>query len=308
MNPMDRREFLKLGGALAGALTLPAAVEAQGEVPSFDDAYAVLYDATRCVGCRSCMRRCREVNHLPADPGEINGVAFDMPTTLSERNGMVIQAYVEESASGSGQQRWSFVKKNCMHCNAPACVSACPVAALKKTARGPVLYEEDRCIGCRYCMLACPYGVPRYEWMDRAPRVRKCDLNGACVQACPTGALTDGTRRALIAEAHRRIEREPQRYVDHVYGEHEGGGTSYLLLSAVPFEKLGLPKLSASAPGHFAEPILRTVPGWVAGLALFLGALHQLQRKPRSSDVEAAVPASATADQAEPVRERESIL
>ncbi|MCG3126348.1 MAG: NAD(P)H-quinone oxidoreductase subunit I, chloroplastic [Phycisphaerae bacterium] len=287
MHPLSRRELLAVVGA--AALPVPAA-RAQLPASVYDEAYAILYDATRCIGCRACARRCRRVKATLPDVGEIDGIRFDQPRDLSHRNLTVIQLCDGGPApppSAPGARRWSFLKRNCMHCNAPACVSACPVAALRKTDRGPVVYYEERCIGCRYCMLACPYNVPRYEWLDRAPRVRKCDLNGGCVQACPVGALVDGTRKGLIAEAHRRIEREPRRYLDHVYGEFEGGGTSYLILSAIPLERFGLPRLPPTAPGSYAEPILGAVPGWVAGLALFLGALHRLQKRP--SGVEGAV-------------------
>lgn len=278
MSGLNRREFLCAAGAAAAAL--PQAARGQPAAPSYANAYAILYDATRCIGCRACARRCREVNGLAPEEGEIDGVRFDVPRQLSHRNLMIIQACaLDASEIEPGRQRWTFVKRNCMHCNVPACVSACPVGALQKTDRGPVLYYEERCIGCRYCMLACPYEVPRYEWRDRVPRVRKCDLNGGCVKACPVGALVDGSRKPLIAEAHRRIEAEPSRYVDHVYGEFEGGGTSFLIVSGIPLEKLGFPRLSPTAPGSYAEPILGAVPGWVVGLALFLGALRRLQMR-----------------------------
>jgi formate dehydrogenase iron-sulfur subunit len=283
MNPLDRRQFLALAGVAAGQAVMPSRAAAENMPEDFDDAYAILYDATRCIGCRACARRCRETHHLPVDLGDVDGVSFDMPRDLSYKNLMVIQAYRAKPESQKGQGEWTFIKRNCMHCNMPACASACPVAALRKTAKGPVIYDASRCIGCRYCMMACPYGVPRYEWLDRTPRVRKCDLDGACVKACPVGALVDGTRKQLIAQAHRRIEENPGRYVNHVYGEHEAGGTSYLYLSAVPFEKLNFPKLS-STPHGYAEPILSAVPGWIAGLGLFLGAVYELQRRQQAAD------------------------
>lgn len=291
MSEIGRRQFLKIGGALAGAAIVPRAAAAQEWASDYDDAYAVLYDATRCIGCRSCARACRAANDLKPDRGEINGVGFDMPHELSHQNLMALQLYRDENPPHDEKPRWSYIKRNCMHCNLPACASACPVAALKKTDGGPVVYFEDRCIGCRYCMLACPYNVPKYEWLDRSPRVRKCNLNGACVRACPVAALVDGNRGDLIRDAHQRIDRHPARYVSHVYGEYEGGGTSYLILSAIPLEKMGFPALPATASGHYAEPILRTVPGWVAGLALFLGALHQLRRgeRPAAGTGEGAV-------------------
>jgi formate dehydrogenase iron-sulfur subunit len=284
MKPIDRREFLALAGVAAGQALLPAPALAENRPEDFDDAYAILYDATRCIGCRACAKRCRDTHHLPADVGELSGVAFDMPRDLSDKNLTVLQAFREAAQAPKQASAWTFIKKNCMHCNIPACASACPVAALRKTSRGPVIYDESRCIGCRYCMLACPYGVPRYEWHDRMPRVRKCELDGACVKACPTGALVDGKRRDLIHEAHRRIDDHPDDYINLVYGEHEAGGTSYLILSSVTLEKLGFPKLSSLAHGGYAQPILSAVPGWIVGLGLCLGAVYELQRRHRQAD------------------------
>ncbi|TWT45702.1 Formate dehydrogenase, nitrate-inducible, iron-sulfur subunit [Phycisphaerae bacterium RAS1] len=286
MSGLNRRQFLALAGSV-GAAQVATAADPQAALPTFDNAFAILYDATRCIGCRACARRCREVNKLPPDEGLVDGVAFDKPHKLSHINLMVIQAFQAPAGPGAAPRPWSFLKRNCMHCNVPACASACPVAALRKTDKGPVLYFEDRCIGCRYCMLACPYEVPRYEWFDRMPRVRKCNLNGGCVKACPVAALVAGTRKQLISEARHRIEREPGRYIDHVYGEFEGGGTSYLILSAIPLEKLGMPKLPPTNPASFAEPILGAVPGWVVGLALFLGALRRLQARQEAAAADA---------------------
>jgi formate dehydrogenase iron-sulfur subunit len=222
------------------------------------------------------------VNGLPPDVGEIDGVrAFDMPSKLTADNLMVIQAYRDGTTGQS-----SFIKKNCMHCNIPACASACPVAALEKTEAGPVVYHEDRCIGCRYCLLACPYEVPRYEWLDRKPRVRKCSLKMDCVHACPVGALKAGTRGQLIEEAHDRIHENPGRYIDHVYGEHEAGGASYLILTHVPLEKLGLPKLSSTVRSSYADALMGSLPGLIIGLGLFLGGLHQLEKRQRQIEAE----------------------
>jgi formate dehydrogenase iron-sulfur subunit len=288
MSGLDRREFLALTGAAASQALLPETAWADAAPSDFDHAYSVLYDATRCIGCRACSRRCSEAHQLPAEVGKVDDVAFDMPRDLSANNLMVLQAYRRDTSTASPSQSWTFVKRNCMHCNVPACASACPVAALRKTKDGPVVYDESRCIGCRYCMLACPYGVPRYEWMNRMPRVRKCHLDGACVKACPVGALVDGKRGELISEAHKRIGEAPDRYVDHVYGEHEAGGTSYLILSAIPLEQLGFPKLAPFAHGAYAAPILSAVPGWIVGLGLFLGAVYELQRRQRRAEVEAS--------------------
>ena len=282
MKPVSRRKFLKAAGAAAGIAAAPGPAAAGTGPRDFDHAIAKLYDATRCIGCRSCLRACRKANNLPPSPGEIEGVDFDQPVDLSPNNWMVIQAYKQAAEAGTTKsERWSFIKKNCMHCNVPACASACPVAALEKTPAGPVVYHEDRCIGCRYCLLACPFSVSRYEWVDRMPRVRKCVLRLDCVHACPVGALQAGGRRDLIREAHRRIEQNPGRYVDHVYGEHEAGGTSYLILSGVPLEKLGLPMLSSTVRSSYAEALMGSLPGLIIGLGLFLGGLYQLEKRQR---------------------------
>jgi len=284
MKPLDRRSFLALSAAAAGGAIVPEHARAEVAPTNYNDARAILYDATRCIGCRACGRACRAYQNLEQDPKQLEGVSFDMPTDLSPNDFMILQAYEGEPDEKTGQRRWSFIKKNCMHCNVPACASACPVAALKKTDEGPVVYYEDRCIGCRYCMLACPYTVPRYEWRDRVPRVRKCDLNGACVKACPVQALVEGKRAALIAEGHRRIEENPDRYVDHVYGEHEAGGASYLILAGVPFEKLGLPDLPPMVRSSYADALMKGLPGWIIGLGLFLGGLYQMERRQRHTE------------------------
>lgn len=277
----NRRDILKIGASVTSGALAPTPVYAEAQAPSCNDAYAVLYDATRCIGCRSCTRRCREVNGLGPDETEIGGVEYDAPCRLSPNDWTVLELHRPDPPPQDGEKQWSFLKRNCMHCNVPACASACPVAALHKTDAGPVVYDADRCIGCRYCLLACPYGVPRYEWFDRMPRVRKCNLNGACVKACPTHALVDGTRRELIAEAHARIREAPKRYHDHVYGEHEGGGTSYLILSGLPFEQLGLPALPATVRSSYADALMSAVPGWIIGLGLFLGGLYRLDKRQR---------------------------
>jgi formate dehydrogenase iron-sulfur subunit len=144
-----------------------------------------------------------------------------------------------------------------MHCEEPACASVCPVGALHKTSEGPVVYDEDKCLGCRYCMAACPFGIPKYEWSKNVPRVRKCILcyerlvrrgkPTACASVCPTGATTFGERSDLIAEAQRRIDGEPGRYLRHIFGVQEAGGTSVLYISPVDFDKLGMPVALRSA-------------------------------------------------------------
>jgi formate dehydrogenase iron-sulfur subunit len=188
---------------------------------------AMLIDITLCVGCNACQVACKEENGL-ADTEEhiLSPTAY---TVLNEYNG-------------------TYVRRMCQHCVDPTCVSVCPVGAFTKTEAGPVLYDADKCIGCRYCMQACPFQVPRYEWADYYPLVQKCKfcaerlekgLQPACAEACPTGATKYGDRDDLIREAHERIKAEPEKYVNKVYGLEEVGGTSILYISSVPFEELG---------------------------------------------------------------------
>jgi len=223
---------------------------------------AILTDLTKCIGCEACVWACKEVNDLPRDDGA--RALSDTTWTAVERHGEI------------------NVRRQCMHCLDPACASVCPVKALHKTPEGPVVYDASRCIGCRYCMLGCPFGVPKYEWGSTLPKVRKCILcaekrlaegrQPACTEACPTGATIFGDRDELLREARRRIEAEPDRYVPRIYGEREAGGTSVLYLSSVPFEELGFTTAltDQSYPGLTWE-ILRKIPNVVAlgGVTLF---------------------------------------
>jgi len=280
VSSISRRKFFAVSGGLFGTALAPPVAQARSDSPDYPEAQAKLYDATRCIGCRACEKRCQEYNQLNPPTDEHSGQTYHMPRDLSVENFMILEAYHGEDQDGDGKpDRWSFIKKNCMHCNVPACVTACPVGALQKTPEGPVKYFEDICIGCRYCELACPYEVVRYEYAKVAPRVRKCTLCMECVKACPTGALMSGKRADLIAEAHRRIEENPDRYVNHVYGEHEAGGASYLILAGVEFEKFGLPNLPDRTHTSYADTIMHALPGWIVGFGLFLGALHKLQHR-----------------------------
>ncbi len=191
---------------------------------------ALLYDATLCIDCKQCEQACAEHNKLPYD----DKIAAEQQ---SAHKFTVVLAKEDK-----------FMRRLCMNCNDPACVSVCPVAALRKTSAGPVIYDVSRCMGCRYCMIACPFGVPRYEWNSINPKVQKCTMcadrvlagkQTACAEACPTGATKFGERSELLAEARQRLRDNPGKYVDHIYGEHEVGGTSVLLLSSVPFEEFG---------------------------------------------------------------------
>ena len=178
-----------------------------------------------------------------------------------------------------------------MHCLEPACVSVCPVTALQKTELGPVIYDESRCIGCRYCMLACPFGIPKYEWDSPLPKVQKCIMcyekrvaggeQPACTQVCPTGATKFGDRDALIAEARARIAAEPDRYVNHIYGVTEAGGTSVLFLSPIPFADLGFKTDVRDEPyPKLTWDILSKIPSIVSvGGVLLFGIYWVIHRR-----------------------------
>ncbi len=224
----------------------------------------LLFDSTRCIGCGACYAACKERNQLPVSSANFleDKLSAQTYTTVSRHSGR-------------------YVRRMCMHCKTPTCASVCPVAALEKTEAGPVVYHEDRCIGCRYCMVACPFGIPQYEWEVLVPRVRKCDLCAsrlaaglptACAEVCPTGATVFGNRDELIEEAKRRIAAGGGRYVDQIYGVEEVGGTSILLLSDVPFEQLGYtPKIREPLP-WLTWRVLRRIPSFVVlGSALLSG-------------------------------------
>lgn len=190
---------------------------------------AILYDATLCIGCRLCEQACAERNHLPYDE------AIGQREKLSAQKLTAVLTHEDK-----------FFRKLCMNCEDPTCASVCPVGAFQKRADGPVTYNAEKCMGCRYCMMACPFQVPAYQWDKRLPIVRKCDMCAerlaaggitACSEACPTQATITGERAELIAEARRRIAANPDGYVNHIYGLNEVGGTSVLMLSSVPFEQ-----------------------------------------------------------------------
>jgi formate dehydrogenase iron-sulfur subunit len=254
---ITRRGLLQVAGATAGASLLSQGVRAA--VAEAPEGPGVLVDTTLCVGCRACEAACSEANALPPPP-ESDDVFRSRRDT--SQNAFTV---VNRTEKAPGVER--FAKKQCMHCLAPGCASACPVRAMDKQPEGPVTYDPTRCLGCRYCMIACPFDVPKYEYDSNTPRVRKCSfcadrqkkgLKPACVEVCPSGALTFGRRDELLEAAKTRIYQNPDRYVHHVYGEHEAGGTSWLYLTDVPVEKLAL---RGDVP---AEPIPEKVAGALA--------------------------------------------
>jgi formate dehydrogenase iron-sulfur subunit len=227
---------------------------------------ALLYDATMCIGCKQCESACAQQNNLPYN----DAVAAE--SVQSEHKYTVVMTKNDK-----------FMRRLCMNCEDPACASACPVAALRKTPAGPVIYDADRCMGCRYCMLACPFGVPKYEWGKLLPKVRKCTMcpdrvaagkQTACAEICPTGATKFGERDDLINEAQRRIQDNPGQYVKHIYGLKEVGGTSVLLLSGVPFEQFGYPSdMLTEAMPLLTSRVLSKVPDVVSLGGVLLGGI-----------------------------------
>jgi Fe-S-cluster-containing dehydrogenase component len=248
--PVSRRDFLKTVSIATGSMILGASSIASGykQIKGYKNSYGMLVDLTMCVGCRSCEKACNKVNNLPRPD-----LPFDDATVFEELRRPTAKAYtVVNRYDIKGYEGGPVYRKiQCNHCNEPACFSACPIHAYTKTPEGAVLYNVDKCFGCRYCMIACPFYVPAYDYESAfEPRIMKCifcypriknNKIPACAEACPTGTLTFGRREDLIRLARKKILRNPSRYIDHIYGEHEVGGTSWLYISGVPFEEVGLP-------------------------------------------------------------------
>lgn len=285
---MKRRQFLGLVGALGlGLSSAGTAVAASGaDVKGMPNAGGVLFDAARCIGCRKCEDACNKVNELPkpAKP-------FDDLSVLDKKRRMDAKAYtVVNRYTPAGSANPVFRKLQCNHCMEPACASACFVKAFKKMDTGAVVYNADVCVGCRYCMVACPFNVPAYEYNEAlTPRVMKCTLchprllEGklpGCVEACPKEALLFGKREELITLARERIAKRPDLYVNHVYGEKEMGGTSWLTLSPVAFHEIGMREDlgTASAP-ELTSGALAAVPAVVGVWPVLLTGIYAISKR-----------------------------
>ena len=242
---------------------------------------ALLIDSTRCVGCRGCQVACKAWNNLPVEPTEFfGGNGYQNPRDLSATTWTLI-AYNEVEVRG--RFNWVFAKRQCFHCLDPACASACLVGALKKTPEGPVNYDAGKCLGCRYCQLACPFLIPRFEWSKAIPEITKCTLcadrvaaglEPACSKACPTDAIVFGDREELIADAENRIRLNPLTYIHHVYGKEEAGGTCVLHIADVPFDQLGFKTdVPMQSPHAYSKPAMTAIPFVLTGLGIGLGAV-----------------------------------
>lgn len=314
---LSRRNFLK-GSALGGALAaIPAAAEEKAK-PLPQHAVGLLFDSTLCVGCKACVGACHTANGTHPELGKER--LWDAPPDLTPSSFTVIKAYSEGSAEHKDQEQdgYAFIKRSCLHCVDPSCVSVCPVKAMTKDAdSGIVSYDPDRCIGCRYCVAACPFCVPRFEFDKALPRLYKCELckqrqaKGeipACADVCPTGATLFGPVEKLQAEADRRhaltpgqttffprqkvdskdvAEKQAPHYQPTTYGESEIGGTQVRFLAGVPFDKLGYQKLPKKPFVDTSEGIQHTLyKGMIAPAAAFAGLLYFASRTARHEEHE----------------------
>lgn len=292
----SRRSFFKTAGAAGASLAASTATaKASSHAATVNnEEVAMLYDATKCVGCKACMSACKRANTAFGALGyeqasfDEDGI-WDAPGDLSGSTRTIIKLYQEGD-------KLSYVKHSCMHCQKPSCVSACPVKAMVKDPEtGIVDYNKDTCIGCRYCQIACAFNIPKFQWDRSVPQIVKCDMCAstnmakkgitACAAACPTGAIRFGKRGELLEDARGRIADHPDRYLDHIYGEHEAGGTNHLYLSAQPFVKLGLPILDGVAPAEVSERIQHTIyKGFIAPVALYAGLCFVAIRNRRKNE------------------------
>jgi len=298
-----------------------------------------LVDITKCIGCRACQVACKQWNDREGEHTELQDqLDFQNPATLSAKTYTLISFHELVDEKAPGGLNYLFTMRRCLHCLEPACASACPTTALNRQPDGPVSYDADKCIGCRYCIWACPWGVPTAEWDSLAPKIQKCthcadrsdqpaplSRNGqalspeekkrysdrivvpACVKACPADALRFGDREGMLQEARKRISGHPEKYVDHIYGEKEAGGTSVLYLSSVPFEKLGFPNVGTQAYPKLSRTALHAVPPAVIALGALLGGIYAFLKRRTLAIAKGSADASSIEDHSahpefEPVR------
>lgn len=288
MPKVTRRDFLKVGGLILAFSIAGRTALASDDFSGNPDRLGMLSDITRCIGCRRCEGACNKENNLGTPK-----TSFDDPSVFEEKR----KPYVKDNQSYTVVNRYEvdgktiYRKVQCMHCDEPACVSACPVGALKKSKDGPVTWNQDVCIGCRYCMVACPYYVPGFEYSNVFdPKIQKCfmcyenrikkGIVPACAEACPVEAITFGKKNDLMREAKLRIWSNRDKYIDHVYGEEEVGGTGWLYISNVEFSKLGFPEGigTTSFPKltkDFLSMVNLTLVSWPALLGGFYLASHK---------------------------------
>jgi len=318
---MDRRGFFSKsvsGGAALACSTALAPAQARTTHAISPEALGLLYDSTLCIGCKACVAACKSANDMPPDFASGTGNAWDTPLDISGKTLNIIKVYRSGTmkVKDSETDGFAFIKKSCMHCVDPSCVSACPVSAMHKDpVTGIVSHDKDACIGCRYCVAACPFRVPRFTYDRAIPQISKCQLcrhriaqggYSACAEVCPTGATLFGKVADLKVEAARRLALAPgsetiyprgrlggpdhsysgraNHYVKRLYGETEFGGTQMVMLAGVPFEKLGYPNLPPNSDASISETLQHTLYAGLVIPAAFLGVLAFAAR--RSSAVQ----------------------
>jgi formate dehydrogenase iron-sulfur subunit len=289
----SRRGFLKGIAALAGTavaaglITSPENVFAATPTTAVDR-FGMLTDLNRCVGCRRCETACNRVNNLPAPSTSFeDALVFDQERRPTAKAFTVVNRYNNPKGG-----KPIYRKVQCNHCQEPACASACLVGAMKKSPEGPVVYNQDLCIGCRYCMVACPFHIPAYDYSSATePKVQKCNMCAGriaqglvpgCAEACPMEAITFGKRSQLVSIARDRIRDDPNRYVDHIYGETEAGGTSWLYLSPAPFEQLGFVKsevVGTTAYPEYTRDFLSMVPLVLVAWPTLFGGIYLMSKQ-----------------------------
>lgn len=270
---INRRGFFSVLGVTGLTLAVGKKTVASPKGKNDVEFFGVLYDSTRCVGCRTCEYECAAAHGLPEPPSEIEAVR-----TTNETCNTVVNTY--QTTKGE-----VYIKRQCMHCNEPACGAACLTQAMRKNETGPVTWDGDKCMGCRYCMVSCPFDSPKFEYFSANPKIQKCDMcfdrqkageKPVCVTNCPNDALMYGKRRDLIKEARRRIYENPDLYNDQVYGEHDAGGTGWLYVSPVSFEELGMnTKLQQSSYPALTKGFLYSVPSIFVLLPTLLLGIYQ---------------------------------
>jgi len=296
---INRRGFLKAMGTIGASALVGDQKQAQAveQLPGYPDRYGILTDLTLCIGrnCRKCEVACNKENNLPTPkvPLEDNSV-FEKIRRTDEQSFTVVNRYPHPKPGSPPV----YVKQQCRHCDEPACASACLVRAFTKTPKGAVTYNKNVCVGCRYCMTACPFYVPAYEYNKPfSPEIKKCTMcydtrtsKGripACVEACPLQVMTYGKRSDLLELAKKKIMDNPGRYVNHIYGEHEVGGTCWLYISGVPFEQIGFDMELGTKPyPELTRGFLSMVPAVLVIWPALLGGFYMFTQHREQSDEE----------------------